>query len=152
MLRGGWLYLTTRSLNSCRNITHFVLHHHGLSVLYPLYIHKLSAPNLDSSLSLESGTPLHFRPRNILTNGALEPYKIYDPNVCWPPVRGNPLAQKLASSQGCPNTGTCATYHILSSLVVPRRSSTGPVSARFKRHALCRVAPYLVHKSGAHTK
>ena len=152
MLRGGWLYLTTRSLNSCRNITHFDLHHHGLTVLHPLYIHKLFALNLDSSFSLESGTPLHFCSRNILINGALEPYKIYDPDVCWPPVRGDPLARKFASSQECSNTRTCTTYHILSSLVVPRRASTGPVSALFKRHVLFPAVPYPVHKSGAHTE
>lgn len=122
----------------------------------PFYTHCISTSSLLSTwnhpFSLDSGTPLHFRSRNVITNGAVEPYKIYDPNVCRPPVRGNLLARKLASRQECPNTGTCATCHILSSLVVPRWSSTGPVSALFKRHILFRAVPYPVHKSGAHTE
>src|SRR5258706_7630850 len=122
---------------------------------FPLYIHELFALNLDSSFGLsplESGKPRHFHSRNILENGALDPHQIYDPNVWWPPVRGNPLARKLASSQECPNNGTCTTYHILSSLVVPRWSSTGPVSVLFKHHALFCFVPYPVHEGGAHTK
>ena len=79
-LHAANLYVTRRMAlphrsfieNSCRNITHFVLHHHGLTVLHPLYIQKLFALNLDSSfrlLSLESGNSRHFRSRNILEMG-----------------------------------------------------------------------------------